>query len=92
MSVWFLGLGGLSPALVLGLLLSVGYASLLHVLGGRSLRELVIFCMAAALGFTVGQFFGAAWGHDPLQIGQVHVLAASTGAWILLIGAYYLTR
>lgn len=83
---------GLSPALVLGLLLSIGYASLLHVWSGRNLRDLLVYCVAGLLGFAVGQFFGEVWGNDPLQIGQTNAVSGSVGAWILLISTYYLTR
>lgn len=78
--------------MVLGLLFSLGYASLLHVWGGRTLRDLLLYCIAAGLGFVMGQLFGNVWGNDPLQIGQLHMLSASLGAWTALIGAYYLTR
>jgi hypothetical protein len=77
----------LSPALFLSVLLSAGHASLYHLWGGRSLGDLVRYCIIAGIGFAAGQFSGGVlWAGDPLQIGQVHVVTASVGAWVALLG------
>lgn len=76
----------LSPPLVLGLLVSIGYASLYHLWGGRSVRDLLLYLVAAGFGFIVGQTVGVITKIDLLQIGQVHMLEASIGAWLVLVG------
>lgn len=76
----------LSPPLVLGVLVSIGYASLYHLWGGRSVRDLLLYLVAAGFGFIMGQTVGLLtdlqWG----QIGQIHMIEASIGAWLVLIG------
>ncbi len=76
----------LSPPLVLGLLVSIGYASLYHLWGGHSIRDLLLYLVAAGFGFIVGQTVGVITKIDLLQIGQVHMLEASIGAWLALAG------
>jgi hypothetical protein len=79
------------PALLLGILLSVAYASLLHLWKGRSLRDLLLYLVAAAVGFAVGQLLGVLLQIPLPQIGQVHVVEASIFAWLALIGVRELT-
>lgn len=75
----------LSPPLVLGLLLSIGYASLYHLWGGRSVRDLLLYLVAAGLGFILGQTVGVLAGGEFGQIGQIQMIEASIGAWLALI-------
>jgi hypothetical protein len=77
-------IGWMSPALLLGVLLSVGYASLYHVLGGRHLGDLALALPTAAFGFGVGQFVGLFLQTPFLQMGQLHVFEATLGAWLAL--------
>ncbi|RIK35666.1 MAG: hypothetical protein DCC57_23140 [Chloroflexi bacterium] len=75
------------PALLLSALLCIAYASLLHLWGGRSLRDLLVYIAAAAGGFAVGQLLGVLLQLPLPRIGQVHVVEASIFAWLALIGA-----
>jgi hypothetical protein len=79
------------PALLLGLLLSVAYASLLHLWKGRSLRDLLLYVIASVGGFAVGQLLGLLLQIPLPSIGQVHVVEASVFAWVALIGMRELT-
>jgi uncharacterized membrane protein YfcA len=79
------------PALLLGLLLSVAYASLLHLWKGRSLRDLLLYLLASACGFAVGQLLGLLLQMPLPRIGQVHVVEATVFAWVALIGVRELT-
>jgi hypothetical protein len=79
------------PALLLGILLSVAYASLLHLWKGRSLRDLLLYLMASAGGFALGQLLGLLLQIPLPRIGQVHVVEASLFAWLALIGVRELT-
>lgn len=74
----------LSPGLLLGLLVSVGYAALFHLWRGRGLRDLILFIVASVLGFGVGQFVGAFTQLPWLQIGEVHMVEATVGSWLAL--------
>ncbi len=77
-------MSGVPPALVLGALFCVGYAALLHLWIGRNLRELFITLFMAAMGFGFGQIIGLFTAAPFLQIGQLHLVEASLGAWVLM--------
>ena len=79
------------PALLLSLLLSVAFASILHLWKGRTTRDLLLYLVASAVGFAVGQLLGLLLQIPLPTIGQVHVIEASIFAWIALIGVRELT-
>jgi hypothetical protein len=79
------------PALLLGLLLSVAYAGLLHVWKGRSLRDLLLYLVASAVGFAIGHLLGLLLQIPLPRIGEVHVIEATVFAWVALIGVRELT-
>ncbi len=84
-------IGLLPPALLLGILLSAAYAALLHLWKGHGLRDLLLYQVASAGGFAVGQLLGALLEIPLPRIGQVHVVEASLFAWLALIGLRELT-
>lgn len=84
--------GWLQPGLLLGLLLSAGYAALFHLWNGRSLGQLMLYLVASLIGFAVGQAIGAFTEIPFLQIGQIHTVEATVGAWLGLIAAWLLTQ
>ena len=79
------------PALLLGILLSVAYATVLHLWKGRSLRDLLLYLIASAGGFAAGQLLGLLLQIPLPRIGQVHVFEASVFAWVALVGVRELT-
>ena len=82
MSVW------VSPALLLGLLLSIAYASLYHLWSGRTVRDLVMALLAAGIGFATGQSLGVLTAASLLLIGHLHLLEATICAWLALLMLY----
>ena len=85
-------MGFSQPVLILGLLLSAGYASLYHLWGGRTVRDLFLYLVVAGIGFFVGQAIGNITDIGLLQIGHLHLLEASLTAWMALIGLQLLAR
>lgn len=79
------------PALLLSVILCVGYASLLHLWKGRSLRDLLLYLVASAGGFAVGQLLGLLLQIPLPHIGEIHVIEATVFAWVALIGVRELT-
>lgn len=79
------------PALLLGLLLSIAYAGLLHVWKGRTLRDLVLYLVASIVGFAIGHLLGLLLQIPLPLIGEVHVIEATVLAWVALIGVRELT-
>lgn len=72
------------PALVLGSLCCLGYAALLHLWLGRNGRDLWISLLMACMGFGFGQAIGLLTAAPLWQIGQLHLLEATLGAWLLM--------
>jgi hypothetical protein len=79
-----------SPSLFLAGLLSSAYASLFHIWKGRSLADLLLYLVAAWLGFGLGQLVGEAHGLRLFMIGPVHVVEGTLLAWLLLFAARWL--
>jgi len=80
----------LSPALLLGILFWLGYSTLAHLVGGRSMRDLVGFLLLGAIGFSIGQLLGMSTQSPFLQIGELHLFEASLATWLLLAVAIIL--
>ncbi len=72
----------LSPSLALLFLLASINAVLFHLLWGRRMRELVLFWVAAVIGFTVGQLVAEALGFSFLTIGPLHLIEGTIGSWM----------
>lgn len=75
----------LNPTLLLATLLAIGYATLFHLWTGRSLRDLFVYLIAAAVGVVIGQWIGGTLGMNLLQIGQLHTIAVTVGAFLALL-------
>lgn len=78
------------PAWALGAVLSTLYATLFHLWQGESLGDLLRFWIAAWIGFAAGQLASQWMEFTWLQIGSLHVIGASLGAWLALLIAHRL--
>jgi len=76
-----------SPSLALLFLLASINAVFFHLLWGRRIRELVLFWVAAVIGFTVGQLGAEALGLSFLTIGPLHLIEGTIGSWMGLFVA-----
>lgn len=74
----------LNPLFLVSVLLSIGYAALFHLWSGRNLRDLVVYLIAAVVGFALGQWAGRSLQADLLRIGQLYFLEATLGALLAL--------
>ncbi len=74
----------LNPMILLATLLVAGYASLFHLWTGRSRRDLLLFLIAAALGFALGQWVGRSLQLDILRIGHLYTLEATLASLLAL--------
>jgi hypothetical protein len=82
--------GGTASGLVLSLLLATAYAALFHFLIGGSVRRLILYILAAWVGFAIGHLLGQLLLIDWLKLGPLYLFSASLGAWIALLGSYLL--
>lgn len=81
-----------SPSVVFSFILATLYGAAFHVLSGGDARRLALFLLAAWMGFALGQGFGDAIAFSLLDIGALHMLPATVGAWLALVVARILTR
>ena len=80
----------LSPPFVLSVLVSTALAALFNLWQGGSVRDLVLYLVAAWLGFAVGELLGDWIGLDLLMIGEVHMAEACLLCGLLLFLARWL--
>jgi uncharacterized membrane protein YeaQ/YmgE (transglycosylase-associated protein family) len=76
---------------VLGFLLATAYGAAFHLIVGGRPRKILLYILAAWVGFTLGHFIGDLIGIEAFQLGAVHLFAASLGAWIALILSWFLS-
>ncbi len=74
-----------SPSLAFLFLLASINAVLFHLLWGQRMRELVLFWVAAGIGFTVGQLVAEALGFSFLTLGPLHLIEGTIGSWMGLL-------
>lgn len=75
----------LNPTLLLAAMLAAGYASILHLWAGRSVRDLLLFLLTAAAGFALGQWVGQSLQWEILRIGTLCVLEATLASLLALV-------
>jgi uncharacterized membrane protein YeaQ/YmgE (transglycosylase-associated protein family) len=78
------------PALVFALLLASVYGVAFFFWQGRRLGDLLVFWLAAVLGFAAGQLIGARWGFLPISLGEIQIIEATLGAALFLTIAKWL--
>jgi hypothetical protein len=75
--------------MLVSLVLATAYGCAFHVLVGRRLWQWPLFVGVATLGFFAGYAAGVALGVEWLRVGSVPLAAASTGALVCLLLAWY---
>jgi hypothetical protein len=75
----------LSPALVLGAVLSTIYAALFHLWQRGTMAALRRYLIAAWLGFAAGHLLGGMLGFQWLQVGDLNALSGTVGAVAALL-------
>lgn len=79
-----------SPAMLLSLLLATAYAAAFAVWQAASVRDLILFWLAATTGFAAGQLAGELLAVIPFTIGPVHIAEATAGSFLFLALARWL--
>ncbi|MCZ7668339.1 MAG: hypothetical protein M5U34_14700 [Chloroflexi bacterium] len=83
-------MNGTAAALVLGFLLATAYGAGFHLLIGGPAKQILVYILAAWLGFAVGHFVGDFLNIGFLKLGALHLLTASLGSWLFLILSWWL--
>nr|MBC7245407.1 hypothetical protein [Chloroflexota bacterium] len=73
-----------SPLFVLSAVIATLYATVFYFLWGSSLKELLLYWLAALLGFGTGQALAAAFSWCDILIGELHLLPASAVCWLFM--------
>lgn len=81
---------GSASGLVLGFLLATIYGGLFHLVFGGPIRRILVYLLAAWVGFFIGQFIGDFFNFELLKLGKIHLVPASIGAWGALLAAWWL--
>lgn len=80
------------PSVVFSFILATLYGAAFHLISGGDARRLALFLLAAWLGFGLGHTFGETFNVTLMDIGSLHMLTATMGAWLALVVARILTR
>ncbi len=80
-----------SPSFIFGFILATLYGALFHLIFGGNARRLALYLLAGWLGFLLGQMIGSALNVTILDVGPLHTLTATLGAWLALFVARLLT-
>ena len=81
-----------APSFVFGFLLSTLYGASFHFLLGGDARRLALFLLASWTGFALGQISGDLFDVEAGDIGQLHFLIATIGAYVALLIVMLMTR
>ncbi|MCI0394534.1 MAG: hypothetical protein L0332_07805 [Chloroflexi bacterium] len=85
-------MNSIASGLVLGFFLATAYGAGFHVLMGGPARRILLYVLAAWLGFTLGHFLGDLLNIELFKLGAVHLFSASLGAWIALVASRWLGK
>jgi hypothetical protein len=81
-----------SPSVTFGFILATLYGSLFHVIVGGDARRLALYLLTGWIGFALGHLFGVIFAITVFDIGPLHVLAATLGAWSAMAAARFLSN
>lgn len=81
-----------SPSVVFSFIVATLYGAAFHLVSGGDARRLALFLLAAWLGFALGHSFGETLDVALMDVGPLHMLPATIGAWLALVVARLLTR
>ncbi len=83
-------MSGTASGLVLGFLLATTYGAGFHLIFGGPARRIILYVLAAWVGFALGHLVGDWFNIEILRLGAIHLLTASVGAWIALLAGHWL--
>jgi len=84
------GIPGSASGIVMGFFLVAIYGGIFHAIFGGPVRRLLIYLIAAGVGFAIGQLAGDFLNFELLKLGKVHLVSASICAWIMLFLIWWL--
>lgn len=79
-----------ASGLILGFLLATAYGAGFHLLLGGPARRIILYLVAAWIGFALGHAVGDLINLNWLRLGALQLFSASVGAWVALIIGWWL--
>jgi uncharacterized membrane protein YeaQ/YmgE (transglycosylase-associated protein family) len=79
-----------ASGMILGFLLATAYGAGFHLIMGGPARRVLLYVLAAWVGFAIGHFLGDFLNLQLFRLGALHLFSASLGAWIALIASWWL--
>ncbi len=80
-----------APSLLLGLVISLLYGAIFHLLRGGSLGRLILYLLLGFIGFWTGQLVAEYSSWTVFSIGPLHIGLASIFSWVFILGGYWLS-
>jgi len=81
-----------ASGLILGFLLATAYGAGFHLLLGGPARRIILYLVAAWIGFSIGHIVGDLLNLTFLRLGVLQLFSASIGAWLSLISSWWLVK
>lgn len=81
-----------SPTLIFGFIIATLWGALFHLIMGGDIRRFALFLLVGWIGFGLGQIIGIILEINLFNVGSLHIVSSSLGAFTALIVAYFLTR
>ncbi len=75
---------GTAAGLILGFLLSIGIGCAFHLIFGGSATRLLIYIVAAQIGFLIGHLIGQGLRIELWRLGVLYLFPAMIGSIVLL--------
>lgn len=79
-----------ASGLILGFLLATAYGAGFHLLLGGPARRIILYLVAAWIGFALGHVVGDLINLNWLRLGALQLFSASVGAWVALLISWWL--
>ncbi len=79
-----------ASGLILGFLLATAYGAGFHLLLGGPARRIILYLVAAWIGFALGHVVGDLINLNWLRLGALQLFSASVGAWVTLLISWWL--
>lgn len=81
-----------ASGMILAFLLATAYGAGFHLILGGPVRHVLVYVIAAWVGFIAGHFLGDFLNIDILDLGAINLFSASIGSWLTLLIAWFLVR
>jgi hypothetical protein len=79
------------PSFLFGLLVSLFYGSLFHLILDGGLGRLIVFIIFSIIGFWAGHITGALLGFHFLAVGPLNLGTATLFCWVFMGIGYWLS-